>query len=275
MIAVCNNFHYLSTTEEIWASVEHKDFTRQFKNFLWKSLHLAHRIGPYWKHIPDCEERGTCQFCNETEDLDHITLKCWCPGQNIVWSLAKELWLRKHNPWPELSLGGLLGRGLASFSDEKGREMPGTSRLYCILISESMFIIWKIRNESVIRKQGTSLSANEIHNKWLYNINLHLSYDCLLTNHAKYGKQNAIKSALVLQTWCCKLKDEHELPDNWTKMPRVLVGIESCSSPPSPSCQGAGGDCSHFENLSFMVERKQGIHDQRQAGGKVVDRAKR
>ncbi|KAJ7145978.1 ribonuclease H-like protein, partial [Mycena epipterygia] len=239
--AVKHNFGRVPTAEQIWKSIRNKDFTRQLKNFLYKSLHSAHKIGPYWKHIPECEERGICQFCNETEDLEHILLRCRKPGQQLVWSLAKDLWLKKHPSWPIPSLGSILGCGLASFNDEKRKHLPGTSRLYRILISESAFVIWKLRNESVIKKQGENLPDNLIRNKWLYAINLRLHFDCVLTNHAKYGKQNSINTSLVLQTWSSTLMNEEELPENWIKSPRVLVGTEEHSSHSAPQPSGCRG----------------------------------
>ncbi|KAJ7616835.1 hypothetical protein DFH06DRAFT_1107689 [Mycena polygramma] len=227
------NFHRIPSTAEVWKSIRHKDFSRQLRNFLWKSLHSAHRIGIFWKHMPESEEREFCQFCGEREDLEHILLKCERPGQALVWSLAKELWRKKHPTWPELSLGGILGCGLAVFKNESGRTLPGTARLYRILISESIFVIWKIRNDCVIKRDGESLAENAIQNKWLSAINLRLQFDCVLTNYKKYGKQNSIKASLVIQTWKSTLLDEEELPDDWTNKTGVLVGIEPRSSPPS------------------------------------------
>ncbi|KAJ7711323.1 hypothetical protein B0H16DRAFT_1667787 [Mycena metata] len=149
---------------EIWASIRHKDFTRQVRNFLWKSVHSAHRIRTFWKHIP--------------EYLEHIILKCRRPGQSEIWKLAKDLWQKKHPTWPVLSLGNILGCGLVS-----------------------LFMIWKIRNECVISRGGAEMPRHEIHNKWLYAMNMRLKFDRALTNHAKFGKQNSIKVSLVLRTW--------------------------------------------------------------------------
>ncbi|KAJ7488206.1 hypothetical protein FB451DRAFT_1025532 [Mycena latifolia] len=240
-LATRREFNRLPTAAQVWRSIRHKDFTRQVKNFLWKSLHSAHRIGSFWKHIPECEERGVCQFCDETEDLEHILLHCKRPGQSLIWSLAKNLWLQKYPTWPEISLGSVLGCGLATFTDNRGRNLPGESRFYRILISESIFTIWKVRNESVIGKGGESLPAGEIRNKWLHAINQRLLFDRILTNHEKYGKQNSIKSSLVLQTWSSTLLNEEDLPENWIKEPRVLVGIEPKSSHPPPRPSGRRG----------------------------------
>lgn len=96
----------------IWKSIWHKDFSRQLRNFLWKCIHDAHHMGKFWKHIPDSKDCGICQFCGETEDLEHILLKCEHPSQRLVWDLAKKLWLKKHPVWPALSLGAVLGCGL-------------------------------------------------------------------------------------------------------------------------------------------------------------------
>jgi ribonuclease HI len=158
-----------------------------------------------------------------------------------VWKLAKDLWLRKHPIWPELSLGSVLGYGLVTISDEKGRTLPGASRLYRILISEFVFVIWKIRNDSVIGQGGDPIPDNKIHNKWLHAINLRLNFDCVLTNHTKYGKQNSIKTSLVLQTWSLTLADEDKLPENWIREPKVLVGTEPPSSHPAPQHSGRRG----------------------------------
>ncbi|KAJ7454259.1 hypothetical protein FB451DRAFT_965617, partial [Mycena latifolia] len=65
-----------------------------------------------------------------------------------------------------------------------------------------------------------------IHNKWLHTINQCLPFDCILTNHAKYGKQNSIKTSLVLQIWSSTLMNKEDLPENWVKEPRILVGTE-------------------------------------------------
>ncbi|KAJ7185333.1 hypothetical protein C8R46DRAFT_882190, partial [Mycena filopes] len=238
--AAKSQFKHSPTREEIWASTRHKNFTRQVRNFLWKSLHSAHRIGKFWTHVPDCGDRAICGFCNELEDLEHILLKCRRPGQALIWALAKDLWRKKLLDWPELSLGSLLGCGLASFKDDRGRPLPGASRLYHILISESLFLIWKIRNDCVINRAGEALPDNAIRNKWLYTINLRLKFDCALTNHGKFGKQNSIKVSVVLQTWKSTLMDEDELPENWTRAPRVLVGTEHQSSHPPPSPRGGG-----------------------------------
>ncbi|KAJ7936017.1 hypothetical protein B0H13DRAFT_1577875, partial [Mycena leptocephala] len=73
--------------------------------------------------------------------------------------------------------------------DDKGRKLPGATRLYCILVSESMYLMWKIRCDSVIGRGGESLSETKIHNRWVSLTNEHLTIDRLLTDEITYGKQ--------------------------------------------------------------------------------------
>ncbi|KAJ7615208.1 hypothetical protein DFH06DRAFT_1013387, partial [Mycena polygramma] len=115
-----------------------------------------------------------------------------------------------------------------------GRHLPGATRLYRILISESLFVIWKIRNNCVISREGASPPPAEIHNKWLFAINDRLTLDRTLSNQRRYGTQISTKPLLVLQTWSSILKDEDNLPDNWLRLPRVLVGTEPKRTQPEP-----------------------------------------
>ncbi|KAJ7148899.1 hypothetical protein C8R46DRAFT_916676, partial [Mycena filopes] len=68
--------------------------------------------------------------------------------------------------WPALSLGAILGCGLVIFEDEKKKAIPSTARLFRILITESMYLIWKLRCECVIGHDGVPPAENEIHNRW-------------------------------------------------------------------------------------------------------------
>jgi ribonuclease HI len=65
----------------IWKSIRNKDITRKIREFLWKSMHNAHKCGKFWNNIPGLEQRATCPVCNEEESMEHILLECNAPGQ--------------------------------------------------------------------------------------------------------------------------------------------------------------------------------------------------
>ncbi|KAJ7852443.1 hypothetical protein B0H13DRAFT_2238191 [Mycena leptocephala] len=229
------------TASTIWKSLKHRDVTRQIRTFLWKSMHGAHRIGKFWKNIPECEERATCQHCQETESLEHILLHCERPGQSQVWKLAEEFWAKKHTDWPALSLGSVIGCGLAIFTDEKKRPLAATARLYRILITESLYLIWKLRCECVIGRGGEPPTENEIHNRGVHMMNERLEIDRNLTNGLKFEKKYVLSRTLVLDTWRGTLLNERNMPNEWLTKAEVLVGIASRGSRRSPSPdEGAG-----------------------------------
>ncbi|KAJ7138997.1 hypothetical protein C8R44DRAFT_827847 [Mycena epipterygia] len=220
------------TPKKIWRSIRHKDISRQIKTFLWKAIHGAHRTGKYWKHIPECEHRMVCQSCGETESLQHILFECERPGQEQIWDLVKKLWAKKHDQLPALSMGGILGCGLSSFEKESKLKPSGVNRLYRIMISESAYLIWKLRNESVIG--GKLHTTHEIHNRWVHLMNDQLETDCFLANEYVHRKNKIVSPSLVLGTWSRILQAEDKLPKNWLREPKVLVGIAKVSSRRSP-----------------------------------------
>ncbi|CAK5272653.1 unnamed protein product, partial [Mycena citricolor] len=211
------------TADQVWASIRSRDFSRQVRNFLWKAMHEAHRIGTFWKHIPDCTDRGTCTSCGVTEDLRHILLECQCAGQEQVWKLAEKLWSATGQPWVTPTFGGLLGEGLTRIKLRNGRVVKGLTRLHHIIISESIFTIWKLRNERVISNDGEEPSAPEIEGKWNRAIESRFALDRTLTNKNKFGGR-ALKPHLVETTWRKVVTDTSgdTLNDKWLENPRVL-----------------------------------------------------
>jgi ribonuclease HI len=228
-----DSFSRCVSDAEIWRATHVKDFLPRTAQFIWKGLHNAHRIGNYWVHIPECEDRAICKECDVTEDLAHILVGCRSPGQELIWKAAESLWLEKETHWPTVSLGTVLGCGLAEFRDERGKLKCGTQRLYRILISESAYLIWKLRNDRVISRAGEPVTEDEIVNKWKYSINLRLQVDKTLANRPVNGKRPALAPQLVLATWSNTLDNEQSLPADWLREPRVLVGSRAFPKTPT------------------------------------------
>ncbi|KAJ7933193.1 hypothetical protein B0H13DRAFT_1592627, partial [Mycena leptocephala] len=92
-----------------------------------------------------------------------------------------------------------------------------------IIISESAYLIWKIRCERVISRKSVH-DLSEIHNRWVTCMNNRLKIDRLLTDTSRYGRR-ALNIKTVLRTWDGVLMDNKNLPDNWIWQSGVLVGI--------------------------------------------------
>ncbi|KAJ7164576.1 hypothetical protein C8R43DRAFT_1086077 [Mycena crocata] len=202
----------------IWKSIKNKDLTRSVRFFLWMLIHDGYKVGNHWKNIPGHEEKMMCSWCEEPETMEHILIQCEAPGQERIWELASELWKLKTG---ENLCKPVVGQIMACGAIAKGT--PSTTQLFRILVSESAFLVWKLRNERVIQEKDPA-SLREIHNRWLKTINNRLQLDCVMTNVRKYGKKS-LKKKVGEDTWKKTLKNEDRLPKNWTWETGVLVGV--------------------------------------------------
>ncbi|KAJ7352012.1 hypothetical protein DFH08DRAFT_693556, partial [Mycena albidolilacea] len=112
-------------------------------------------------------------------------------------------------------IGTIISAGLATFKNDEGKAKPGEARLYRILMAESAHLIWKIRCDRVMQKNGAHPTEIEVHNKWVLAMNNRLKLDCQMTDDRKYEKK-AVPVKTVLRTWTGVLQDENKLPTNWT-----------------------------------------------------------
>jgi hypothetical protein len=103
----------------------------------------------------------------------------------------------------------------------------GTQWLYRILMSESAYLIWKLRNDRVISRDGEPTTEDEITNKWKFAMNQRLQVDRTLANRPIKRKCPALAPRLVLETWSDTLDEESSLLANWLQEPRVLVAAHS------------------------------------------------
>ena len=113
---------------------------------------------------------------------EHILCECKATGQQEIWTLAKELWEKKNKTPIKLLVGSLLNAVNATYLSQEEHPLTGDQRLCRILMSESVYLIWKMRNKRAITDEGWLAVPAEIRNKWLYTINNRLHMDCRMTN---------------------------------------------------------------------------------------------
>ncbi len=100
------------TTEELWRSIQCHDFGRPVRYFLWMLVHDGYTVGQHWKHISDCEERVQCKECGVEESMDHILTMCDAPGQEIIWTLARNIWRKKTKSELIITKGTIMSCGM-------------------------------------------------------------------------------------------------------------------------------------------------------------------
>lgn len=217
---------YLPSDEIIWKATQHKDTTRRIRDFIWKTMHGAYRVGKWWRNIPTMEQRAECQHCRVEDSMEHILTECDLPGQKHIWKTVEKIWLKKHKEWPRLTIGTILGSPLAKFTTNDGKRRAGANRLYRILITEAAHLIWKLRCDLVIGKgieEENWYTENQLTAKLLATLNRRLTLDQAMTR-SRFGTK-ALPRKIVLQTWSGIIEDEHELPTDWIGKVGVLVGI--------------------------------------------------
>ncbi|EIW64008.1 uncharacterized protein TRAVEDRAFT_110801 [Trametes versicolor FP-101664 SS1] len=220
-----------ATSEEhiaasLWMSLRKDPIEKKVRDFVWKALHDAHRVGKFWLNIPGYEGRGTCRHCECVESLEHILTECKAPGQRTAWDLARQMLAKKKVTLPDVTVGLVLGGHLWNVKNDDGELNTGATRLTRLIISETAYLVWKLRCERVIEwaeEHPRVHSVCEITRRWLAAVNKRLDIDCALTNKRVAGR-NALAPCTVEATWGGVLDDEAHLPPDWTSKSGVLVG---------------------------------------------------
>ncbi|KAF9014756.1 ribonuclease H-like protein [Hymenopellis radicata] len=222
----------------IWKAIEHKDLSRNVRQWMWYALHGAFKLGRRWLHIPGCADRAFCQHCGREDTMSHILFECSIPGQAEIWHLARYVVEGKKVDWWEPTLGLILGAPLIRIKSSSCKPLPGSSRLLRIVLSESAHLIWSLRCERVVVHQnspGKWWSPAHIENLWRQRINERIKIDCLMTSRSRFGR-STLSVRMVTNTWSGTLRDEGALPAQWVWQPEFLVGIRT-----PPHGRPAGG----------------------------------
>ncbi len=212
--------------KDLWYGIRCHDLSRTTRVFLWMAMHDAYMIGTNWLRpgfAPEYQDRSECHACHTTETMDHILTKCQANGQVQVWQLAQKLWFQKDSTNLITTLGTILANPSIMIKGNRKQE-KGANRLYRLIMSESAHLIWKVRCERVIQKEGEEMSSSQIKSRWIDAMNARLELDRMMTN-SKYEKKS-IPINLVQSTWKNTLRDEEILPKNWVTDSGVLVGID-------------------------------------------------
>ncbi len=211
----------------IWASFKSKHVTRSAAQFLWMAVHNGYMIGSHWLRpnmSEDLQRRAICGICGERESMTHIILECGAVGQELIWDLLKEVWRHTKAPWKEPSWGTILGAANAVFRTTGGSRSLATENLWCILATEAVHLVWKLRCERVIQKDGEDFSVQEVTNRFYSTLDSRLNLDRRTAARAR-GKR-ALKPQDVDRIWRPILENKDNLPSKWVIDCGVLVGIK-------------------------------------------------
>ncbi|KAF8240449.1 hypothetical protein L208DRAFT_1539698 [Tricholoma matsutake] len=189
--------------------------------------HDVYMMGSSWLWLNYNQEFQAWAFCEhdgQLETMEHVLTDCETPGQKEVWEEARSLWECKRGIWFEPSMGAVLGSPLSVFKDKEGNRLIGNTQLYQILMVEATYLIWKLRCAHVCKLKNQPFPSQEVCNRWHKTINDRLELECWMRS-PKF-EMKAMSKELVLETWKGTLHEEDGLPDDWTGVARVLVGMD-------------------------------------------------
>ncbi len=187
----------------IWKSLQSKHLTRTVSQFMWLAIHDGYMIGTHWARPNMADElraRATCATCGECETMSHIILECKAKGQELIWSLLKETWTLTGIEWKSPSWGSAFGAACVAIRGTNGVRKPALEHLWCIVCSEAIHLIWKLRCERVIQHEGKDFSVEEITNRYYAAMNSRLDLDRRTAALATPGKK-ALKPQDVERIW--------------------------------------------------------------------------
>ncbi|KAI0327199.1 hypothetical protein GY45DRAFT_1208941, partial [Cubamyces sp. BRFM 1775] len=124
------------------------------------------------------------------------------------------------------SLGVYLGAPLYVVKDESGVEKRAASRLARIVLSETVFLIWKLRCERVIAwadQPGKVHSQDGILSAWYATLDRRLWLDQQRALR-KVGRRKLLPIATVNGTWEAVIDDATDVNSDWIRRVGVLVG---------------------------------------------------
>ncbi|KAG2029994.1 RnaseH-domain-containing protein [Suillus americanus] len=207
----------IKTDEMIWQSCRNKDITKKIQMFIYKTLNNAFRIGEYWLQPDACGE--------VLELMDHILTHCNNPMQKKIWSLARTIWPRQHGPWPEPTIGLVLGCSALSIPQAPREQNEENHAILKINKGVLSYLIWTLQCERTIK--GQTHTEDNITRRWVNTINRRIQLDRTIAARTKRSSKAITQ---VLQTWAdiIEINNNKANPNNndWVTTLEVLVGIK-------------------------------------------------
>ena len=139
---------------------------------MWKLLQGRLKIGMFWKRIPKYEERAHCRECGHIETMDHILFICEREGREEIWEEAEKLWNKttpeiEKNKW--VFPNTMLIRGLGGIKKAGVFESKEIMEKYIKMVLETVWVLWKMRNEAVIGEKKAG--REQMKERWKKEIN--------------------------------------------------------------------------------------------------------
>ncbi|KAL1684465.1 hypothetical protein GGG16DRAFT_68246 [Schizophyllum commune] len=185
--------------QTIWKALHHPDLQPKIRTFLWWAIRNGFWLGPQWLLTLTMRDRAYCPTCGDIESMDHVMTKCTAPGSEVAWEVAHEFLRAAGDDPPAPSIGGILECAVEVSLVVRQQMDAHLKRLRVIILSEIMYLIWKIQCKRVIG--GKQHANREVANRAQAAIEARFSLEALLAKpHSRDRKTKRFRT-LFLQTW--------------------------------------------------------------------------
>ena len=138
--------------KEIWKGLE-KMYSPQIADFTWRMIHGRVKCGPFFRHIPNWQEKEFCS-CGASESIEHILVLCEESGQQELWNLVGEKWRQETGlVMGDMNIGTIMGAGTLEVDDLQGEVKKPATDLLRKLIALTSWVIWKERNHRIFNER--------------------------------------------------------------------------------------------------------------------------
>lgn len=222
------DFEIQVTEAHLWTSLRKTYVSKEARQWMWLTIHDGYMVGSHWlrpKMSDELRERASCKACGQLESMEHILFTCNACGREVIWKLLSELWESTGLRPPIPSWGSVLGAACVAMRSPNGARQPALEQRWATLAIESARLIWKLRCERVIAKNGDEFPAVEVTNRWYAELErrLHLDRRIAALSHGKKRKKYIRR---LEEVWSPLLAERGNLPPNWVTKSEVLVGIK-------------------------------------------------
>jgi exonuclease III len=184
------NFGITITEQKLWKSQRKKTIPKNISDFLWKITHNAVKCGKFFANMPTWADKQFCP-CNKIESPEHILFECKKFGNPELWKIVENTWTKINKKgFIKPNIDVLKGIGMMRLNQGEDGSQPATN-LYTQLILETVWVIWKARNERRITEK--TITTKTLIKRWAAAIKNRMVIEWTKINQKPFNKQKLAK----------------------------------------------------------------------------------
>src|SRR5260370_12412759 len=73
--AIRNYNNILETDETLWSGIRRRTLRTHVRQFMYKAMHGTQKVGKYWQHLENAEQREFSTTCGLTDSIEHTPIQ--------------------------------------------------------------------------------------------------------------------------------------------------------------------------------------------------------